>query len=151
MTTPKQQAANRHNAKRSTGPRSKPGKSVASRNATTHGILSGLTVLESESQSEWTRHLTSVIADLQPMGHLETVLAERVALHLWRLVRVARFEVAEIEAPTFSSVGDGPPRMPRGGSSHAVIRYETHVERALGRSLQELRHLEASRVTLDAI
>jgi hypothetical protein len=45
-----------------------------------------------ETRDAWKDHLDGTLASLQPSGHLETVLADRVALILWRMNRVARFE-----------------------------------------------------------
>src|SRR4051794_24428420 len=93
MTSIKQIAANRANARRSTGPKTDPGKDIAKLNAVKHGGLSPLPVLpEVETRDAWQDHLDGTLASLQPSGHLETVLAERVALILWRMNRVARFE-----------------------------------------------------------
>jgi hypothetical protein len=93
MTTEKQIAANRANAKRSSGPKSEGGKEIAKLNAVKHGGLSPLPVLpEVETRDAWQAHLDGTLASLQPSGHLETVLAERIALILWRMNRVARFE-----------------------------------------------------------
>src|SRR5918998_1514436 len=93
MTSAKQAAANRENATKSTGPKSETGKAIAKLNAVKHGGLSPLPVLpELEAPGEWEAHLDGTLASLAPVGHLETVLAERVALILWRMNRVARFE-----------------------------------------------------------
>jgi hypothetical protein len=45
-----------------------------------------------EQAEEWEAHLTATMDDLGPSGYLEVALAERVALLLWRLGRVARYE-----------------------------------------------------------
>jgi hypothetical protein len=37
-------------------------------------------------------HLAAVHADLDPIGYVEAALAERVALHLWKLGRLAQYE-----------------------------------------------------------
>lgn len=93
MTSAKQVEANRANARRSTGPRSTAGKEIAKLNAVKHGGLSPLPVLpEVETRDAWQAHLDGTLVSLQPSGHLETVLAERIALILWRMDRVARFE-----------------------------------------------------------
>jgi len=92
-TTPRQLVANRRNARKSTGPRTDEGKAIAATNAMKHGLLSGLQVLPRlESQEDWDAHFSQVITDLRPAGVLEGALAERVALLLWRLGRVARYE-----------------------------------------------------------
>ena len=93
MTSAKQAAANRANARKSTGPKTETGKEVAKLNAVKHGGLSPLPVLpEVETRDAWQAHLDGTLDSLQPFGHLETVLAERIALILWRMNRVARFE-----------------------------------------------------------
>ena len=46
-TSEKQKAANRQNAKKSTGPTTPEGKAVASRNATKHGLRSNTIILKS--------------------------------------------------------------------------------------------------------
>ena len=93
MISEKQLEANRRNAQKSTGPRTEEGKMVVSQNAIKHGILSTLQVLpDVESQEEWERHRAETMADLAPVGYLETVLAGRIAEMLWRLGRAARFE-----------------------------------------------------------
>src|SRR5207248_9793666 len=45
-----------------------------------------------ERPEEWQAHLGATLESLRPAGHLETVLAGRIALLLWRLGRVARYE-----------------------------------------------------------
>ena len=93
MTSEKQIAANRENARKSTGPRTETGRDIAKLNAVKHGGLSPLPVLpEVETTDAWEVYLAGTLASLAPVGHLETVLAERVALILWRMNRVARFE-----------------------------------------------------------
>src|SRR6478735_7485427 len=93
MASAKQIAANRANARKSTGPTTDAGREISKLNAVKHGGLSPLPVLpEVETRDAWQTHLDGTIASLQPSGHLETVLAERIALILWRMNRVARFE-----------------------------------------------------------
>jgi hypothetical protein len=96
MTTPAQVAANRANASHSTGPTTANGKAAAARNATRHGIFAAVPVLTAagETTEEWERHRVGVFDSLAPVGLLEATLAERVALLLWRLARVVRYEAA---------------------------------------------------------
>jgi hypothetical protein len=85
--------ANQANARRSTGPRTPQGKAAVSGNALRHGLLSLKPVLPFvENVADWRQHLADTMADLAPVGYLETALAQRVALLLWRLGRVARAE-----------------------------------------------------------
>ncbi len=93
MTTVRQLDANRRNAQRSTGPRTQRGKNIASLNAAQHGLYANAPVIPRvENVDDWERHRASTIESLAPSGALEHALAERVALILWRLGRVARFE-----------------------------------------------------------
>jgi hypothetical protein len=85
--------ANHQNACKSTGPKTAAGKTVSRLNATTHGVLSALQVLpQVERQRDWEVHHKLMLANLKPVGYLETSLAERIALFFWRLGRVARYE-----------------------------------------------------------
>jgi hypothetical protein len=75
------------------GPKTEAGKEVARWNATRHGIRSPAPVVPGlEKAEDWEAHRDGVLKSLSPEGHLELVLAERVALLSWRLHRVTRFE-----------------------------------------------------------
>jgi hypothetical protein len=92
-TTPVKVQANRRNAALSTGPRSNAGKSIVSGNALQHGVLSTKPVLPGfEQEEDWDRHREAVLFSLAPDGAIEELLAERVAMQMWRLGRVARYE-----------------------------------------------------------
>ncbi len=89
--------ANRRNATLSTGPRTLAGKARSSRNAQRHGILAAAVVLpHAERAEDWQAHHGAVLADLAPVGAIEEALADRVAVLLWRLGRVTRYETAEL-------------------------------------------------------
>jgi hypothetical protein len=49
-----------------------------------------------EKKEDWEAHGEGVLESLKPEGHLETVLAERVALLSWRLHRVTRYGTESI-------------------------------------------------------
>ena len=75
------------------GPKTQAGKEVARWNATQHGIRSPAPVVPGlEKAEDWEEHRNGVLESLSPEGHLELVLAERVALLSWRLHRVTRYE-----------------------------------------------------------
>src|SRR5208282_3067461 len=75
-----------------TGPRSDAGKERSSLNAATHGLCSERPVLPCEDPAAWDAFHDGVVQELEPVGILEHELAARIALQLWRLRRVARFE-----------------------------------------------------------
>ena len=79
------------------GPRTQEGKEVVRWNATRHGIRSPAPVVPGvEKEEDWEEHRDGILRSLQPEGHLELVLAERVALLSWRLHRVTRYETESI-------------------------------------------------------
>jgi hypothetical protein len=89
-----QTAANRCNAKRSTGPKTPEGKFRSSKNAEKHGIYSKEIVIDGESQEEWNAFLRDTVRYYNPCGPNETSLAEQIADLTWRQRRVARYESA---------------------------------------------------------
>jgi hypothetical protein len=79
------------------GPITQEGKEVVRWNSTRHGIRSPAPVVpQVEKVEDWEEHRDGVLESLHPEGHLESVLAERVALLSWRLHRVTRFETESI-------------------------------------------------------
>jgi hypothetical protein len=93
LTSPKQIEANRQNALRSTGPITPEGKAAVSLNAIQHGVTANTVVIPFlEEEENWKTHWQGMIESLSPSGHLETVLAERIAMLLWRLGRAIRYE-----------------------------------------------------------
>jgi hypothetical protein len=79
------------------GPATQEGKEVVKWNAVQHGIRSPAPVVPGvEKKEDWEEHRDGVLESLQPEGHLELVLAERVALLSWRLHRVIRYETESI-------------------------------------------------------
>lgn len=83
-----------------TGPKTKEGKAVVSRNAVKHGVLSTTPVLDIEDPAEWDTHLRGMIESLQPEGHHETVLVHNIATYQWRKSRVVRYETEMISLYT---------------------------------------------------
>ncbi|MBN1509298.1 MAG: hypothetical protein JW955_20805 [Sedimentisphaerales bacterium] len=92
MTTAAQIAANRHNAEKSTGPRTPEGKAIVSQNAVKHGLLSRRAVLNDEDPAQFDRHRTRLLEALGPAGPEEELTAERVVVLWWRLKRAERMQ-----------------------------------------------------------
>jgi len=88
---------NKTNAAKSTGPRSKTGKRRSSKNALRHGIFSKELILSWEDENELAELVTQIQSDLQPDGIIQTVLADQVAMHVWRLKRLTRAESGMFE------------------------------------------------------
>jgi hypothetical protein len=161
---------------KSTGPKSSAGKAIASRNAIVHAIRSDRPVLHGmERESDWRTHRKGVIASLAPEGVLENALADRVALLLWRLHRVYRYEIAVTDRHVAAAredlaiadayaqgrlTGEGvlpepdPARvalaklsriLPDSASLDKIMRYESHLHRQCIQTLHELEALQARR------
>lgn len=54
-------------------------------------------VIAGEDASVWEAHRAGIVRDLAPAGAIEGALAQRIALVLWRLARVVRYETLNIE------------------------------------------------------
>jgi hypothetical protein len=146
MTIPKQARANRANARRSTGPRTRAGKARSSRNSLKHGMRAEATLVPGESPEQWREHREGVLIALGAKGALETELADRVALALWRLRRIAVHDAA---ATARDLDDDGPE--PDGGLLAKVIRYESHVSRQMIQALNALERLQILRDRMPAL
>src|SRR5262245_35463685 len=85
-------AANRKNAKLSTGPKTPEGKSLSRFNSLKHGLLAQEVILPGENAREFERLVAALVADWEPEGRVEEILLERIASLSWRLRRVARAE-----------------------------------------------------------
>lgn len=85
-------AANRANAKKSTGPRTAAGKAASSQNAITHCLTAKDTTILGEDYTDFVNRRDSFIASLQPRNALEASLIERLAKLEHRLNRCTRQE-----------------------------------------------------------
>lgn len=87
----KKAAANRRNAQLSTGPRTEEGKSRSRRNALKHGVLASALLITkgegAEEQAEFNELVCALYEDLAPVGVLEEILVEKIAVCTWRQKR----------------------------------------------------------------
>jgi hypothetical protein len=94
--TPRALAANRANARKSTGPRTPEGKQKSAMNAVTHGIMARPVVPPSlepyEDRAAYDRLLAALHAQWAPAGEVESTLIDTIASCRWRLDRFARAE-----------------------------------------------------------
>lgn len=166
MTSSRQAAANRSNAAKSTGPRTAPGKAVAARNATRHGVLAAeLAVIPGERADDLDSLRAEFAAELAPVGPIEAALCERAVSAVWRLRRVQAAEAgvyneqAEADADwalqfdtrrrrsASAAVGHGFAR--NQAALTTLSRYEAALERTLYSALHELQRVQAARTTGD--
>ena len=98
MSTEAQILANRRNAKKSTGPRSRQGRAAVSQNAVQHGLSARQAIISSESQADFDLYRERMLAELAPASPMESMLAERIVTLSWRLKRVCRIQNQTIDA-----------------------------------------------------
>ena len=94
MTSAAQIAANRRNAKRSTGPKTNKGKTTSARNAVQHGLTAEKLVVQDEDAQAWTDYCEALRAQFDPVGPLEDLLVDRIAGCAWRLLRAGHVEAS---------------------------------------------------------
>jgi hypothetical protein len=153
MASRKQIAANRRNAKQSTGPRTAEGKARSAQNATKHGLTSRQVVLADEDAAQFEELRRNLQEDLAPESQLETLLVNRIAAQQWRLARVPAIEAELLEALR-GDPASGPRGLaeafrqdagPCGGALTRLARYEAMLERSLARLLEALWRAQAER------
>src|SRR6266446_5690394 len=90
--TEAQLAANRENAKQSTGPKTEAGKQRSSINATRHGLTGQFHAFSEEDRIAFDTHCNGLLSDFDPQSHREMVLAIAIAEDHWRLHRARALE-----------------------------------------------------------
>jgi len=154
MTSKKQIEANRRNAKKSTGPKTKEGKAKSSMNALKHGLTSQRVWLNEEEKKDFHGFRLGLIDELEPWGSLETQFVCRIAAQMWRLARVPGIEAELLEKMsydrvegTYTSLGEAFHKdiATYDGSLGRLARYEAILDRSLIRLLNEYRKIQADR------
>src|SRR4029078_5497460 len=91
MSSEKQIAANRANAKRSTGPNTSDGKARSRMNAWKHGLRADKVVIAGEDVKDWQAIQGELWEEHQPEPGMESLLVERLAHYAWRKLRAVGF------------------------------------------------------------
>ena len=151
MGSERQNAANRENSRKSTGPVTVPGKRTVSRNAVKWGVFSELVVLPDDDRTMFDGFTRRVRDDLHPVGALETTLADAIVACLWRWRRLHGIEAGLF---TMYRIYEGADRGLATSFAHdasqmdsigRLAKYETALERRFLRLLHELQRLQAAR------
>jgi hypothetical protein len=151
VATKKQLAANRSNSACSTGPVSESGKLVVSTNALNWGVFSRLVLLPDEDGGLFDSFVLETMADLRPVGAVETALADMIVATLWRWRRLHGIEAGLY---TMYRQYQGADRGVATAFVHdasqldslgKLTRYETALERRTQRLMHELQRLQAAR------
>jgi len=85
-------AANRENAKLSTGPRTSTGKAKSRLNAIKTGLCSHVVVLPHEDAAEYQQYLDRRFKKFLAVGDDEVILVQSLVDNEWRLARIASLE-----------------------------------------------------------
>ena len=166
MTTQKQLEANRRNARKSSGPKTQPGKSLSKLNALKHGLRAEQVLVPGEDEREFADLRQGLLEDLRPEGALEIELFHGLVVDFWRLRRLRMVEVGVFVHRTgprdtfnssFPQVADGDSGLP-GGLGRAFVRdgsgtnafsklsrYEASLTRSIHRAINKLLELQAQR------
>ena len=119
MSTKAQTKANRKNAQKSTGPRTAEGKAVVSKNAVKHGLFAAEAVITGEDPAEYEAYHDQFLAEMVPVGAVETMLVERFVSLTWRLRRAERMQNQAIEEFIETEITNPLPRRTRVLTLHA--------------------------------
>jgi len=82
------------------GPRTIEGKKRSRRNSTKHGIFSDIALLDGESSAKYNSLWNGLREAFQPIGKLEEILVEDLAINRWKRRRLIQAERAEIRKAT---------------------------------------------------
>jgi hypothetical protein len=132
-------AANRKNAKRSTGPRTAEGKQRSSQNAYKHGFYSDRIFptpeLWARDGEGYGRKLAAYRNHYAPIGELENDCVEQMAMYSLRQVRILGPEQKVLNQPAPFELR----------SVDRIVRYESHISRLLEKAIARLERLQAAR------
>jgi hypothetical protein len=160
MSSQKQIDANRANAQKSTGPRTKTGKSKSRLNAVRDNITGQIITLSDSDRAVFETLKAEYVADLAPKTLTETKLAHAIAWDTWRLDRLRANEMniyalaAEPDFDDAEAMAD--PDLHTATSNARTSRtqakrfelmslYEQRMTRSLHRNRHALRELQADR------
>ena len=122
IISPAKLAANRANAKKSTGPRTAAGKRRCSLNAIRHGAFSQRLVLPDEDALLFNRFRDSMIDHIRPRHLEEHRLCDQIVDASWRLLRLQR---AARSVTEFDAI-------------ERLSRYEQRLQRSIDRRLAKI-------------
>ena len=160
MISDKQLAANRRNARLSTGPKTTGGRQRSRMNALRHGLTGQVTAMTDEDRAARDQFSKALIQNLAPEGAMETQLAQRIATDSWRLNRASAIEDNLFALGLNENAGTLCPdheqvdaalttaRVFTGQSHqlHLLTLYEQRLNRALEKNLALLQSLQTARI-----
>jgi hypothetical protein len=104
MASKRQLAANRRNAKKSTGPKTPEGRAAVRLNGVKHGLQAETLILPGEQPSDFSDLLQSFEAEHQPATPIAHKQVRELAIAAWRLNRFDHSEAGLVDAGHFAYV-----------------------------------------------
>ena len=138
MASDLQIAANRDNAKLSTGPTSEAGKATSSRNHTTHNLTAKGLIIPPALEDAFAHHQAQLRNSLVPNGELQEILFARLLECSWNLHRCRLAEQQLYQTTTVDPLLDdsNAPKYDR------IQKYARQYESSLHKSLRALAVLQ---------
>jgi hypothetical protein len=133
MATSAQTAANRTNARQSTGPHTPEGKTRAAANSTTHGLFAATNHVDPAEEPQHAAFLEAFHKQFAPEGPIEETLAIETISAAWRLRRCGIVDANLLQS-------DDPI-----ATQLAVDRARNQAHRLFLKGLAELRRLQTER------
>jgi len=172
MASIAQKSANQKNSTSSTGPTSSAGKSKMHRNPVSHGLTATHLIVGDESPDDFNALHDRLVHDHHPTGEQQEIQVKQIAESYWRLLRARRVETdtlnrhaSEIkhrqsskEYLIFLDLADehisrldpvAATFIRHGEELDRLRRYETAIERAYYRAINQLLKLQAIRKKQD--
>ena len=95
MTSLKKSAANRANAKHSTGPKTEIGKLRASGNSAKHSLFARKLFLDDEERERFEEFRSAIYQQLSPSTTLQQIKCEHIVTSAWNLESAYQFEMQQ--------------------------------------------------------
>ena len=139
-------AANKSNARKTTGPKTEKGKKVSSQNAMRHGLRANDLHMKLDIADDAEEFIKEMRADFQPIGARERQLVAIITAQMWRLRRVVA-----IETETIDNVLKDHPSLNLAAAFDKAEklllnqRYEASIQRAMHRNIEKLRLMQKER------
>ena len=146
MSSEKRIAASRANGALSRGPKTPEGKARSSRNATRHGLLARVIVLEEEPDDAFRKLCRAYDARFEPRDEVEAGMVHEMVATYWRMHRAWAIENRYFD--TAMAVQDGPSATDRLMTAFSSLadsnrlnllhRYETRLHMMFQRAFRNL-------------
>jgi hypothetical protein len=99
------------------------------KNATKHGLFTQDNVVISENQAQFDALRDELLKELDPVGAVETILAERIVSLTWRLQRAARMQDEVIDVKIWLEINSSRPLLSKSLVTGQPCRFSKNTKR----------------------